>query len=153
MKPSKSSISILIAVLSFGTIFVASVFTTRSTVVARVRVGEPVGSIKPIKGVDVIVQKKPGNTAVRSLQTDAEGSFTVDTLPPGSYQLWLKCKECQSIAIDESGVHLTLIGTKENPFERKITKQQLVDGVKFPFEIVGRGTESRALKGIVSLLK
>ena len=47
-------------------------------------------------------------------------------------------------------IQFTLTGAKESPFKRNISKQQLIAGVKFPFEV---GKESRALKGIVSLLK
>ena len=154
MKRSKSSINILIAAFGLSTIFVASVFTTHSTL-ARVLTGEPMSSVRPIKGVDVIVQKNPGNTAVRQTLTDAEGSFTVDSLPPALYQISLVCKaRCQSMNdLGAGSIQFTLTGAKESPFKRNISKQQLVNGVKFDFEIAGRGTESRALKGIVSLVK
>jgi len=46
-------------------------------------------------------------------------------------------------------IQFTLTGAKESPFKRNITKQQLVAGVKFPFEL---GKESR-VGGIVSLIK
>jgi hypothetical protein len=154
MKLSNSSISILIAALSVSTIFVASVFTGRSTVLARARADEPMGSVKPIKGIDIFVECngcKP-HWQARTLSDD-RGGFTVDATPPGLYQVSLQCNaRCQSMnELDAGTIQLTLTGAIENPFKRNITKQQLVDGVKFPFEI-GKEQQS-SLRGIVSLLK
>ena len=154
MKRSKSSISILVTALSLSMIFVASAFTARSTAAARVRAGAAVGSVTPVKGIDVVVLKNPGNSASRQTQTDAEGSFSVagSDITPGTYTVSLVCNaRCQSLNdLSVGSIQFTLAGAKESPFKRNITKQQLVAGVKFPFEI---GKESRALKGIVSLLK
>ena len=47
------------------------------------------GSVKPVRGIDVIVQKNPGNTAVRTVTTDSAGHFTLPVLPVGSYALKL----------------------------------------------------------------
>jgi hypothetical protein len=152
VKPSKSSISILIAALSFSAIFVASVFTTRSTVVAKVRVGKPMSSKQPIRGVGVTVENIKIHKERFDLQTDAEGNFTVD-LTPGLYQVGLECKKCQSMDIGESGVQFTLTGTKERDFKRKISKQELVGGVTFPFEIVGRAETKVRKQGQVSLVR
>jgi len=152
MKPSKFSISILITALSVSTIFVASVFTIRSTQASRARTAEPISSIKPIKGLSVVFDC-PKCIERSKTQTDVEGSFTIGDLPPGPYQVSLQCNApCQSLNdISAGNIQFTLTGAKESPFKRNITKQQLVAGVKFPFEIVGGGTH--ALKGIVSLLK
>jgi hypothetical protein len=43
-------------------------------------------AINPIPGVDVIVKKKPGGTVVRT-KSDGSGSFSLDTLAPGNYEL------------------------------------------------------------------
>jgi hypothetical protein len=150
MKLSKS-ISILIATFSLITVFVASVLLARSTVAAKTPLTEPMGSVKPVKGIDVIVQKNPGNTAVRQTQSDAEGSFTVDSLPPGSYQVSLECKaRCQSMNdLGAGSIQFTLTGAKESPFKRNLSKQELVTGVKFPIEIVGKtGNKGKVVGGI-----
>lgn len=44
-------------------------------------------SVKPIKGVDVIVQKNPGNTASRTLTTGEDGEVRFVGLAPGNYSL------------------------------------------------------------------
>lgn len=152
MRLSKFFLSILIAALSFSTMFVASVFTTRSTVVAGVRVGNPMSSKQPIRGVGVTVENIKVRTERFDLQTDAEGNFTVD-LAPGLYRVRLECKKCESMDIGEPGVQFILTGTKEGEFKRIISKPQLVSGVAFPFEIVGRaGTKGRK-QGQVSLVR
>jgi len=43
-------------------------------------------SVRPVRGIDVIVQKNPGGTA-RRITTSADGSITVAGLEPGSYTL------------------------------------------------------------------
>ncbi len=45
------------------------------------------GSVRPIKGVDVIVKKNPGNSSARTVTSDADGAFTVRGLEAGSYTL------------------------------------------------------------------
>lgn len=42
---------------------------------------------KPVKGIDVIVQKNPGNSAARTATTGENGEFTFVDLPPGHYSL------------------------------------------------------------------
>jgi hypothetical protein len=153
MKSSKSSITILIAALSVGMIFVASVLGARSNMAAA-GAGEPMSSVKPVRGIDVIVEKgPPGNSASR--QTNTQGSFTVSDLTPGTYEVSLVCNaRCQSMNDLNAGViQFVLTGAKEADFKRNITKQQLVAGVKFPFEIVARGKEPRYIHGVVSLIK
>jgi hypothetical protein len=149
---SKSSLSILIAALSFSTVFVASVFTTGSTVAARVGVGKPMSSQQPISGVGVTVENIKTHKERFALQTDAEGNFSVD-LAPGLYRVTLECKKCKSMDIGESGVQLTLTGTKESDFKRIMTKSQLVSGVEFPFEIVGKAETKIRKQGQVSLVR
>jgi hypothetical protein len=141
MKLSKSPISILIAALSFSTVFVASVFTARSIVVARVGVAKPMPFSKDVGEIDIIVRKKPGNAIAR--KTNTEGSFTVGNLTPGLYEVSLVCKtECQRMnhisATIAGSIQFTFTGAKESPFKRDMTPQQLVKGVTFPFEIVAR---------------
>jgi hypothetical protein len=46
-------------------------------------------SVKPVRGIDVIVEKNPGNTAVRTVVTDGEGHFAIPVLPAGLYSLRL----------------------------------------------------------------
>jgi hypothetical protein len=111
------------------------------------------GSVRPVKGIDVIVQKNPGNTAVRQAQTDGEGSFTVGDLTPGSYQVSLVCKaRCQSMNDLGAGViQFTLTGANESPFKRSMSKQQLVGGVKFSFEITGNDRKGGQIKGGINI--
>jgi hypothetical protein len=45
---------------------------------------------KPVKGIDVIVQKDPGNTAVRTATTDQDGKVKFVGLAPGKYSLIIK---------------------------------------------------------------
>lgn len=156
-KISKSSPNMLILALALSVLVVASVFATRSTVTVRASSGEPMSSVKPIKGVDVIVQENPGCCRDGRQQTDAEGSFTVtgSDLTPGTYQVSLVCNaKCQSMNDLGAGViQFTLTGAKESPFKRGMSKQQLVGGVKFSIEIAGRKGEPKTLTGIVSLVK
>lgn len=141
MKRSKSSTIILIATLCM--ILAASAPALPQT--------DKMGIL--VKGIAVVVKRNPPKGAAHKSQTNAQGSFTINGLEAGLYDLRLECKACESMEIGEAGVQLTLTGTKESNFKRVISKQQLVDGVKFDVEIAGRGKESRALKGIVSLIK
>lgn len=60
-------------------------------------------SVKPVKGVDVIVQRVPGNIAVRSVTTDSAGRFTLPVLPIGSYSLKLELPKGRGgIAVDSN---------------------------------------------------
>ena len=45
------------------------------------------GSVKPVKGIDVIVQKNPGNTAARTGTTNEKGEVEFVGLEPGIYSL------------------------------------------------------------------
>lgn len=45
------------------------------------------GSVRPVRGIDVIVQKDPSNPALRTVTSDADGAFTVSGLEAGSYIL------------------------------------------------------------------
>lgn len=45
------------------------------------------GSVKPVRGIDVIVEKHPGNTAARMVTTDGDGVFSLGGLEAGSYTL------------------------------------------------------------------
>jgi uncharacterized surface anchored protein len=119
-------------------------------------------SVRPIKGIAVIVEKKPGNTASCQTQSDAEGNFTVGDLTPGTYEVSLVCKaKCQSMNDLNAGViQFTLTATSTSTKIRQpvFTQQEadtrkLVAGVKFSFEIVGKKHEHKTLNGIVSLVK
>jgi hypothetical protein len=155
-KISKSSTNMLILALALSGSVVASFFITRSTGASSVRAVEPMSSVKPVSGIDVIVrclQCKPPITA-RS-QTDANGSFTVGDLTLGTYEASLVCNaRCQGMNDLSAGViQFTLTGAKESPFKRNISKQQLVAGANFSVEVVGRKSEPKTLNGIVSLVK
>lgn len=43
----------------------------------------------PVRGIDVIVRKNPGNSAARTVATDTDGHFEFPVLPAGSYSLIL----------------------------------------------------------------
>jgi len=45
------------------------------------------GSVTPVKGIDVIVQKDPGNTAIRTGTTNEKGEVEFAGLEPGNYSL------------------------------------------------------------------
>jgi hypothetical protein len=45
------------------------------------------GSVRPVKGIDVIVQKNPGNTAARTGTSNEKGEVEFAGLEPGSYSL------------------------------------------------------------------
>lgn len=155
MKPLKFPVSLLIAALSLSTICVASVFTAGLTVT---RAGAPIGSVKPIRGVDIFLECngcKPHWQA--KTQSDERGGFQIESDRSGLYDVSLQCNaRCQGMTDLSAGtIQFTLTGAKESPFKRNITKQQLVDGVKFSIEIAagGRDKEPRTLKGIVSVIK
>ena len=59
-------------------------------------------SVKPVKGIDVVVLKDPGNTAVRTVTTDSEGHFTFPVLPAGSY--YLKLREWNKASMEQSDI-------------------------------------------------
>ena len=153
-KISKSSANMLILALALSVLVLASVFTARSTGASSVRAVEPMSN-KPVRGIDVVVLKNPGNSASRQTESDADGNFSVGDLTPGTYQVSLVCNaKCQSINDLNAGViQFTLTGAKESPFKRNMSKQQLVAGVKFSIEIAARKGEPKTLNGIVSLVK
>lgn len=41
----------------------------------------------PIPGIDVVVRKQPGGTAISEVKTDSTGSFTIANIPDGHYQI------------------------------------------------------------------
>jgi len=45
------------------------------------------GSVTPVKGIDVIVQKNPGNSAARTGTTNEKGEVEFAGLEPGNYSL------------------------------------------------------------------
>ncbi len=49
--------------------------------------GATASSVKPVRGIDVIVQKNPGNTAARTGTTNEKGEVEFIGLEPGSYSL------------------------------------------------------------------
>jgi hypothetical protein len=113
------------------------------------------GSVRPIKGIDIFVECngcKPHWQA--RTQSDDRGGFAVDANQPGLYDVSLQCNaRCQSMnELDAGTIQFTLTGAKENPFKRNITKQQLVDGVTFPFESAAKETRHE-YKGTVSIVK
>jgi hypothetical protein len=141
VKRSKPSKSILIAVMTLSTIFVASVTAFSQT-------GRPT---PPLGGITITINRRPPKGAARTTQTDAEGNFTVSDLVPGLYDIRLACGKCKSMDIGEVSVQLTLTGTAEGEFKRTISKRELVSGVVFPIEIA-EGSEKR-VRGHVSLIK
>ena len=71
MKSFKSYL--LIAVLSLSTVFVPNAFP---------------GAVSPVKGIDVIVKKDPGNSAARAVATpNKDGTFSVNLPGPGTYTI------------------------------------------------------------------
>ena len=46
-------------------------------------------SVKPVKGIDVVVMKNPGNSAAHIVTTDSDGTFKFPVLEAGSYSLRL----------------------------------------------------------------
>lgn len=46
-------------------------------------------TVKPVKGIDVVVMKNPGNSAARTVTTDSDGNFKFPVLEAGSYSLRL----------------------------------------------------------------
>jgi len=46
----------------------------------------------PIPGVDIIVRKKPGGSAIVVATTDASGKFTARLAEPGNYSLSTACR-------------------------------------------------------------
>jgi len=157
-KSSNSHAKMLMLVLALSVLVPVSLFTPNSVVRAR----EPVSSQTPIKGLNVIVQKDSGDTSSREMQTDAEGSFTVGDLLPGSYSVSLVCKaKCQSMNDLSAGkIQFTLTATSENGRVREPVfsqqegdRRKLFVGIKFAFEITGGKNEAKRIKGIVSLLK
>lgn len=94
------------------------------------------GSVKPIKGVDVIVQKNPGNTAVRTATTDGDGKVKFVGLAPGKYSLVLrkgsktteaKVGGAAADAADDGDYLLTIEGAVGGPIKSPVSK-----GMKFP---------------------
>jgi hypothetical protein len=55
-------------------------------VIALVAATAQAGSVKPVRGIDVIVREHPGNTS-RTVTSDGDGVFTVSGLHGGSYTL------------------------------------------------------------------
>jgi hypothetical protein len=71
MKSLKSYL--LIALFALSTVCVPSVFAT---------------SVKPVKGIDVVVQKNPGNSASRQHATvGADGKIMIKLAEPGTYTI------------------------------------------------------------------
>lgn len=56
-------------------------------VVAASGIATHASAVKPIRGIDVIVQKQPGNTATRTVKTDANGVATFGKLEKGQYSV------------------------------------------------------------------
>ncbi len=50
---------------------------------------EALAASDPIPGIDIIVKKNPGGTAVTQTTTDAKGEFTLKDLEPGTYTVEL----------------------------------------------------------------
>lgn len=137
MKRSKLSTNNLIA-LTLNAIFVASVFLTGSSGSATIRVGEPRG-VKPVKGIDVIVEKEPGNSASREAQTNADGMFILSDMTTGQYKFAVACRSgCASRVVAELPVIITLTGTGERNFKRSFSKRQLEAGVTFQVQVTGK---------------
>src|SRR6185503_13577377 len=44
-------------------------------------------SVRPVRGIDVVVMKNPGNSAARTGTTNGEGEVEFVGLEPGSYSL------------------------------------------------------------------
>lgn len=126
MSKAKFSRNIWLAALAVSLAFAAIALVNRQAVVANARAAVP-SSVKPVKGVDVIVQKNPGGSASRT-KTDAEGNATFSKLEPGQYKVRLECKECARSVAGEPSIDLTLTGTRGGDVKRTITKRQLVDG-------------------------
>ncbi len=51
----------------------------------------------PIPGIDIIVQKKPGGSAMREVKTTSSGSFELNNLSDGNYDIF----------VDIPGLHMT----------------------------------------------
>src|SRR5437588_11650389 len=92
MKKSKASTNLLILALSLTAAFAATSLVVYAAV-AKLPPVEPVSN-KPVRGIDVIVQKSPGNTASRSAKTDGDGGFTVSGLAAGQYNIRFQCRTC-----------------------------------------------------------
>lgn len=58
MKNSRFSTNALVIAVAATAMFIASGFVARSVVVANVRMAGP-RNVKPVKGIDVIVEKHP----------------------------------------------------------------------------------------------
>jgi hypothetical protein len=137
MKRSNISTNNLIA-LTLTAIFVASVFLTGSSVVANARVAKPRG-VKPVRGIDVIVEKEPGNSASREAQTNADGGFTLSDLTAGQYKFAVACRGgCAARVVAELPIIITLTGAGERNFKRSFSKRQLEAGVTFQVQFTGK---------------
>ncbi|MDP1748719.1 MAG: carboxypeptidase-like regulatory domain-containing protein [Reyranella sp.] len=68
--------------------FIRSFCTTLCAVVlAVVPASGAFAAENPIPGIDIIVQKKPGDVVVARTTTDAKGEFTLKDLAPGKYTI------------------------------------------------------------------
>lgn len=138
MKYSKFSTNALVTAVALSALVIASGFVAGSAVVAHVRFSEP-RTVKPVRGIDVIVEKEPGNSASREAQTNADGSFTLSGLEKGQYKFAVACRgDCASRVIAALPIYITLTGTGERNFKRTFSKRQLETGVEFLVELNGK---------------
>lgn len=133
MKRSKSSTNIWIATLSLATVFAATSLFGHSAV-AKLGTFVP-SSVKPVRGIDVVVQKNPGNSAARSAKTDGDGGFTVSGLAAGEYNIRFQCRACVWGDPHVDRVDIALTGASEKDFKRTVSKQQLTNGVVFAVKL------------------
>jgi len=148
MKRSKPSTNIWIAALSLTIVFATMSLVARSAGTRPPPV-EPMSN-KPVRGIDVIVTKDPGNSASRSAKTDGDGGFTVSGLAAGQYNIRFQCKTCVWGDPHVDRADITLNGVSEKNFKRTVSKQQLVDGVVFAARGVGASGGTGYLSGRVT---
>ncbi len=149
MKRSKSSTNIWIATLSLVTLFAATSLFGHPAV-AELGTVVP-SSVKPINGVDVIVQCLSCKPPVyQRTKSDGDGGFTVSGLAAREYNIRFQCSACVWGDPHVDRVDIALTGASEKDFKRTVSKQQLTNGVVFAARGVGGSGGTGYLSGRVT---
>ena len=78
----------------------------------------PQGTASSVRGIDVIVRKNPGNTAVRTVTTDDSGRFSFPIMPAGPYSVTLSRSK---LFTDKNGEGTIEKARQASPAEMPVT--------------------------------